>query len=272
LSSEKYSEPVRSLLTRSDRPSSTEDWLDYKSLGLSLQHIDQLMGVLTDEELHLAPSESAEVWAPVHAWRALGQLGAVQAVGPLIAQLRRIDEEWDDAVGEEMPRVFAMLGAPAVHPLGEYLGSHSHGIFARVCAAHSLEKIGSQHPQLRDECVYLLTRQLVEHDLNDPILNGFLIYYLLGLQAVEAIDHIRAAYAHERVDLHVTGDVEKVEMELGLRKERSTPEPQLDLGQEMEEITVGQHLHPEAFERGKVGRNDPCPCGSGKKHKFCCMP
>ena len=21
----------------------------------------------------------------------------------------------------------------------------------------------------------------------------------------------------------------------------------------------------------KVGRNDPCPCGSGRKHKRCCM-
>jgi preprotein translocase subunit SecA len=28
---------------------------------------------------------------------------------------------------------------------------------------------------------------------------------------------------------------------------------------------------PEAPIRlGKVGRNDPCPCGSGKKHKRCC--
>ncbi len=23
---------------------------------------------------------------------------------------------------------------------------------------------------------------------------------------------------------------------------------------------------------GRVGRNDPCPCGSGKKYKKCCMP
>jgi len=22
---------------------------------------------------------------------------------------------------------------------------------------------------------------------------------------------------------------------------------------------------------GKVGRNDPCPCGSGKKYKRCCI-
>ena len=26
----------------------------------------------------------------------------------------------------------------------------------------------------------------------------------------------------------------------------------------------------EPFERGKVGRNDPCPCGSEKKYKKCC--
>ncbi|HIE25784.1 TPA: hypothetical protein EYP66_00685 [Candidatus Poribacteria bacterium] len=24
-------------------------------------------------------------------------------------------------------------------------------------------------------------------------------------------------------------------------------------------------------KRKKVGRNDPCPCGSGKKYKRCCM-
>lgn len=27
---------------------------------------------------------------------------------------------------------------------------------------------------------------------------------------------------------------------------------------------------PSAGRRAKVGRNDPCPCGSGKKHKKCC--
>ena len=24
-------------------------------------------------------------------------------------------------------------------------------------------------------------------------------------------------------------------------------------------------------QKVKIGRNDPCPCGSGKKYKFCCM-
>ena len=29
---------------------------------------------------------------------------------------------------------------------------------------------------------------------------------------------------------------------------------------------------PVRRETPKVGRNDPCPCGSGKKYKKCCMP
>jgi hypothetical protein len=29
---------------------------------------------------------------------------------------------------------------------------------------------------------------------------------------------------------------------------------------------------PPRRETIKVGRNDPCPCGSGRKYKFCCLP
>jgi hypothetical protein len=33
-----------------------------------------------------------------------------------------------------------------------------------------------------------------------------------------------------------------------------------------------EHVHPMPVPPGKkVGRNDPCPCGSGKKYKHCCL-
>ena len=32
-----------------------------------------------------------------------------------------------------------------------------------------------------------------------------------------------------------------------------------------------QALEPVTRETPKVGRNDPCPCGSGKKYKKCCL-
>jgi preprotein translocase subunit SecA len=34
-------------------------------------------------------------------------------------------------------------------------------------------------------------------------------------------------------------------------------------------VTPPLVLYPDKSDR--VGRNDPCPCGSGKKHKRCCM-
>jgi len=35
----------------------------------------------------------------------------------------------------------------------------------------------------------------------------------------------------------------------------------------------GSWLYTRALrEEKKPGRNDPCPCGSGKKYKHCCLP
>jgi uncharacterized protein YecA (UPF0149 family) len=34
----------------------------------------------------------------------------------------------------------------------------------------------------------------------------------------------------------------------------------------------GFPMEPYVRPGPKVGRNDPCPCGSGKKYKKCCLP
>jgi preprotein translocase subunit SecA len=34
-------------------------------------------------------------------------------------------------------------------------------------------------------------------------------------------------------------------------------------------IMAGAKDKPQV-KRAKIGRNDPCPCGSGKKYKNCC--
>ncbi len=33
----------------------------------------------------------------------------------------------------------------------------------------------------------------------------------------------------------------------------------------------GELIETGAQQSGKTGRNEPCPCGSGKKHKKCCL-
>ena len=49
-----------------------------------------------------------------------------------------------------------------------------------------------------------------------------------------------------------------------------TQEPKLmrfDLLKQLADIKTSA---PQPEKQKKVGRNDPCPCGSGKKYKNCC--
>ena len=70
--SETYRDPVAQLLTlgdpRQERRMASE-WRDYPALGLAAEHVPELVRMALDEDLHWAGSESAEVWAPLHAWR-----------------------------------------------------------------------------------------------------------------------------------------------------------------------------------------------------------
>src|SRR5207248_1466915 len=152
------------------------------------EHVPELIRMATDPELNQKDAGSVEVWAPIHAWRALGQLRAAEAAEPLTVLFH--EQEEDDWVTEELPEVFGIIGPPAIPALARYLADTSHDYWPRNRAAHSLERIGSAHPEARDECVAVLTKQLEQLDDNDPTLNGFLIAYLLDLKAVEAMPAI----------------------------------------------------------------------------------
>jgi hypothetical protein len=219
-----YLPPVSQLLTEGEchkrRP-----WPDYVALGIGPEHIPDLIRMALDEDLHQADSDSPEVWAPVHAWRALAQLHAEAAVEPLTRLFARIEEFNDEWANEDLPRAFGVLGPAAIAGLRDYLANPSHGLWARAAACFSLSEIGQQHPEERAKCVAILAGQLARLSEMDPVLNTFLISALVDLQAVESAAVIERAFASGRVDISVRGDWEDVQIELGLLGERRTPRP-----------------------------------------------
>jgi hypothetical protein len=202
--------------------SRSHDWPDYVSIGLGPEHVPDLIRLAVDSELNQAPRDSSEVWVPVHAWRALGQLCAAEAVEPLIQLLPLIDEKMDDWAGEELPRVFALIGAPAVAPLGRYLSDGSHPVGARIAASNGLSLIAARHPEAHSNCVSLLAAQLKKFQENDATLNGCIISDLVDLEAAEHAPLMEQAFAAGRVDLFVGGDWEDAQIELGLKRARTT--------------------------------------------------
>jgi hypothetical protein len=218
-----YPFPVSKLLTFGEAGPSYGQWPNYLELGFGPEHIADLIRMALDPELSQALSESDEVWAPVHAWRTLGQLQAEAAIEPLLTLLHRIDKDDDDWIGEELPLVYEMIGPAAIPALAAYVSDATHGVWARVAAVASLEKIAARDFHARTTCLSILTEQLSKSASQDPTLNGVLVDTLIELRATDAIPVIRRAYTDQHVDESIVGDWEDVEIEFGLREERDTP-------------------------------------------------
>lgn len=217
-----YPAPVNRLLTYGDARN-YRDWPNYLELGIGPQHIPDLIRMATDEALNQGDPESLDVWAPIHAWRALAQLRAEESAEPLLGLLHRIDDDLDDWIGEDLPEALGMIGPAAIPALADYLSDDDYGLYARVAAARALEEIAKQHPESRDAVVAALSRQLERFEAEDPTLNAFLIGYLVDLRATECASLMERAFASESVDEIVMGDWEDVQVKLGLKGAREHP-------------------------------------------------
>lgn len=271
-----YAAPVQQLLSIGEAHSyNPSGWLDYCArFGLQREHIGDLIRMACDAALNQAGSTSSEVWAPTHAWRALGQLRAEEAVLPLLALLRAAED--DEAAAEELPAVFGMIGQAAISPLSAFLSDRSNPEPAVSTALSGIKEIAARHPECRTECVGILVRMLEPQAETDPTIAGLAVWALIDLGAVEAIDAIRDAFRRDAVDISIAGDVEDVEIALGLRAGRATPAPKYRVLPPggfpwLDAASVQQNTRASP-RSAKVGRNDPCPCGSGKKYKKCCLP
>ncbi|MBM3128429.1 MAG: DUF1186 domain-containing protein [Chloroflexi bacterium] len=235
MTAQNYTMPVAKLLTLGD-PRGEGEWRDYLKLGFTPEHAPDLIRMARDTELWLADSESKEVWASLHAWRTLGQLRAQKAIVPLLDLFQRIDDDGDDWVGEELPEVYALIGPAAIPALANYLGDPAHGLWARIGASTSIEKIGQQHPSTRAECAATLARALEKFDAQEPELNACLISALCDLGPQEYLSLIERAFASKRVDESMRGDWQDIQIELGLLKERTSPRARTKLSDTIDDI------------------------------------
>jgi hypothetical protein len=217
---------VSQLLTLGETP--IHGSRNYLKMGFTREHIPDLIRLVEDEELRNLPWDEKgnvppQVYAQVHAWRALAQLGAGEAIPCFTALLHYIDEDNDDYIGEEIPVMLGKLGVSAMDPCREYLADSSHSTFARVAAGYALSEIGKQHPETRDACVQALMSTLQDYQNDDETVNAFSLSYLAELKAVEAAPLAEEIFKAGRAELEVAGNYEDYQIRVGLLKKRLTP-------------------------------------------------
>jgi hypothetical protein len=195
------------------------------ALGIRAEHIPELIRIIRNFQSIWYQDEYSDdlAFTPLHAWRALGQLQAQEAIDPLIFLLHENEEANIDWVGDEIPQVLSMIGPQCIPSIRAYLNMPDKRMWATINIANTLELIGNQYPDSRGECVATIQHCLEDYLENDETLNAFLISSLVDLKAVEALPLIKQVFASGNVDLFVGGDFEDIQIDLGLLEERLTP-------------------------------------------------
>jgi hypothetical protein len=206
LSDEAIADPIQKLLVLGEPKYSRDfDWPDYGLLGITREHTSSLIDIATDPALfNLSDESDPRGWAPVHAWRALGQMKATSAIAPLMRLLHEVkDNDW---VIEEIPDVFAMIGLDAFHPLIVYFNDLAYPVYSRLIAATSIMQIGLLFPEVRQVSIDTLSAQLEQFAQNRPGMNSVLIAQLVELGAAEKSELIHKVFAAGKVDRFIVGD------------------------------------------------------------------
>ncbi len=245
-------------------------------------------------------------WAVIHASHLLGAIGGTEAISPFIDAFIFAEEHDADWLFDEFPSIFGALGPGVIVPLRDLAGDRSRDWHLRERAMAGLGAVALRHPELEPE-VFPFIAAIAADTGEDPETRGWAADVLLDLGRAEYKEILRALLAsgivsHLYTEKHVETIGTKTHLywyqrdwldfyspeQLAKRRKRWDDE-RLSMNE------AWTYAHAEAYatpydgptedalqdeladfealprQERKIGRNDPCPCDSGKKYKKCCL-
>ena len=209
-----------------------------------------------------------------------------------------------DAITEGLASVLASLACDTPEVLDRLIRNRSLNEYVRAEAAATYLYLVRDGRLSRERAVEYLQRQLRDAIANsDTEIVDFLVVGLISFAAREAWDDIQEAFRRDLVDeLMIDLDYAQESMEKGESQfqeelEHCRPTVSEDTVSSLkswaafteeddplptrvidEEPLLADRPAEDVWEvpntirntRPSVGRNDPCPCGSGRKYKKCC--
>jgi preprotein translocase subunit SecA len=202
----------------------------------------------------------------------------VDEMTPVYIDVKRHPEEWNLAGYDD--EIFSRFGLKLdLAKTGMEMGSEAiHETIASAVEGHLQHKESDFGAPLMDYLMKVIMLQAIDSQWKDHLLAMDHLKEGIGLRGYGQKDPVRE-YQKEGYDMFMEmigrikyESVEKLclvqirrEEEVERIEERQKRNYRLSRGNDEPEVST-----PIKRSKPKVGRNDPCPCGSGKKYKNCC--
>jgi hypothetical protein len=277
-----------------------DDALPRKALEAAILNRDAIIPLLL-QELEYTTDHVEELldepnyMAHIYAMFLLAQFREVRAY-PLLIKLflnpgEAIHELTGDIITEDLRRILACVCGGDIDPIKALAENQQADEYVRSAALHSLGVLVAQGVKSREEILNYfqsLYREKLPRD--GHFIWSSLVSVSTDLYPDLVYEDIKQAFADDLVDLMVI-DMDFIDGDMAPGKEvvlerlrdsrfnqmidntiaeletwaafRPNRRPDTGMTLEMPDGQVVRQGH-------KVGRNEPCPCGSGKKYKRCC--
>jgi tetratricopeptide (TPR) repeat protein len=229
----------------------------------------------------------------LHAFYLLGELHAQESLPAILETFSQGEdflEFWygDNLTGNLWEPLY-YISSQQLGALKDFVFSPNICTYARGEVSCCVAQIGLHQPDKREGVIKWFRNvfsQLSNASLNDEIIDsdfiGLAICDTLELRSPELLPEIKRLYELEYVTKSICGNFNEVEQDMFKPEETYFKRDLLNIFDRYKQITTtwyGYNNKDESSGSGKepvraevkIGRNDPCPCGSGKKYKKCCL-
>lgn len=238
----------------------------------------------------------------IHAVYLLGELESTKSLENIFHVLRQSYEYlhfyFGDFLTAEIWDPVYKLANHNLEACKQFLFEPGVDTFARSVITDMVEQVAHHQPERRSEVIQWF-REVIQFFLNselednviDSDLNGFIICNVLDLKGKELMPEVEKLFDKGIVSLGVCGVWKDVKKDFEQPDRYDKKREILSISEKYDEVTstwagytndeerdildtyinqLQQTVIPVRTE-SKTGRNDPCPCGSGKKYKKCCI-
>lgn len=220
-------------------------------------------------------------WFPVHAIHILALIKNKEALELLLDTIRYRGDDLGDWLTEDVPGLLGSFKENSIERIKEFSSDETLESFVRGMAVTGLAVLARKYSSQKNQIKNYILKSF--NTTGDTEFAALIVDDLVSLHDASVLPDIQRAFEEGRIEEFIINmeDIESIISDTtDKRFERHLKEPVDHFSRK--EIEYLHNLHyarsekkdvepAEVESKKKIGRNEPCPCGSGKKYKKCCM-